>query len=149
MIVYWIPLYQLKNLTKSNWNISPSHGLHMFCKTLWKRKTSTQNLWSVKTKSWKNFITAVTKTIKIFYLHSSKGLKKSISQISSMKTSKIKRRLGKFKNFMINEAKKTMTHLLILLIPFLSLLLKLLIQKSNFQRNHFGIFCHQEWIILS
>ena len=33
-------------------------------------------VWSVKTY-WKNFITAVTKTIEIFYVHSSKGLKKT------------------------------------------------------------------------
>ena len=36
-----------------------------------------------------NFITTIIRTLEIFNLHSSKGLKKSISQTSSMKTSKI------------------------------------------------------------
>ena len=85
-----MPMHQVKNLTKKNWNFSPHHGLHKVCKTLLKRKTTcTQNFWSVKTKYGKNFITTVTKTIEISCPHLSKGLKKSISQTSLMKTSKI------------------------------------------------------------
>ena len=45
-----------------------------------------QTLFSVKTKLWENFITAITKTIEIFHLHSSKGIKKTISQTYLMKT---------------------------------------------------------------
>ena len=36
------------------------------------------------------------------------------------------------------------SQLLILLKTFLPLLLKLFTQKSNFQKNHSGIFCHQK-----
>ena len=79
---------QLKNLTKRHWNFSANHGLHEVCKTLLK-KNIYSNLWNVKTKYWNNFITIVTKIIEISYLHSSKGLKKSISQTFSMKTSKM------------------------------------------------------------
>ena len=80
------------------------------CKTLLKRKTTaTQNLWSVKTKLWKNFITTIKKTIEIFYLHSSKGLKKSISQTSKLlqwKHQRYKEDLESYKNFSVNETKK-------------------------------------------
>ena len=41
------------------------------------------------------------------------------------------------------------SQLLILLITFLPLLLKLFIQKSNFQINHSRISCHQKSVILS
>ena len=59
-----------ENLTKKNWNFSPNRGLHKVYKTLLKRKTrSTQSLWSLKTKSCKNFITTVTKTVKILIIN--------------------------------------------------------------------------------
>ena len=41
------------------------------------------------------------------------------------------------------------SQLLIILVTILPLLLRLSIQKSNFQIDHSGISCHQQSIILS
>ena len=75
--------------------------LSKFCQ---KEKKRSQNWLSVNIKSRKNFITIITKTIEIFYLHSSKGLKKSTSKTSS--NQRYKEDLERYKNFSFNESKK-------------------------------------------
>ena len=75
-----ILLHQSKNLTKRNWNFSPNHGLQKVCKTIKKKKQNLFKLCEVKEQNPERILLQQLQTVEIFYLHSSKGLRNSISQ---------------------------------------------------------------------
>ena len=70
-------------------------------------------MWSVKTKFWKNFITAITKTIEIFFLHyrnllstvPKRGKEKHFTNFCN-ENQRYEEDLERYKNFSINEVKK-------------------------------------------
>ena len=144
-----MPMHLLKNLTKRKWSFSPDHGLQKVCKTLLKRKTTfTQNLLIVKAKLWNNYIETITKSIEIFYLHSTKEVKKVFHKLLQKKHQRYKEDLERYKNFSIIEAKNNDTpyindpvsiantlmiqsQLLILLIPFFTSIAKIAHSKNQ------------------
>ena len=144
-------MHHLKNLTKGT----------EVCKTQLKRKgTSNQNLWHVKTKSWKNFITVITKTIEIFYLHSSKGLNKVFHKLLQWKHQRYKEYSERYKNFSISETKKTINlkpqsskmkntlmnqfQFLILSITFFTSVAEIVHSKVKFSNKSFRNFLSSE-----
>ena len=54
---------------------------------------------------WKSFKT-ITKTIEIFYLHSSKGIKKVFHKLLQLKLQRYKEDLERYKNVSIDKAEK-------------------------------------------
>ena len=76
-------------------------------------------MWSVKTKLWKNFITAITKTIEIFYLRCRNLLSTLLKRAKEKhftnfcnENQSYKEDLERYKNCSINEVKKNTSSLI-------------------------------------
>ena len=139
-----MPMHLLKNLTKRNWNFSPTCGLHKVCKTI-KKKNSISKFVKCKNKimkefnhnnyeNYRNLLFTLLERDKENYLtkflnESIIGIKKTWKGIKILVSMKQKNT----PSLMTRDEKYINDPVSILLITFLPLLLKLFTQISNFK----------------